>query len=45
LRYEQFDRCKAAGIGYSQGYFFCQPKTVAGKGPTSRCRGGSVVPD
>jgi EAL and modified HD-GYP domain-containing signal transduction protein len=29
--YEQFDRCKTAGIGYFQGYVFCQPKTVAGK--------------
>jgi EAL and modified HD-GYP domain-containing signal transduction protein len=35
--YEQFDRCKAAGLGFFQGYFFCQPKTVAGKGiPTNR---------
>jgi c-di-GMP phosphodiesterase len=35
--YEQFGRCKAAGIGYFQGYFFCQPKTVAGKGiPSNR---------
>jgi EAL and modified HD-GYP domain-containing signal transduction protein len=29
--YEQFDRCKAAGVGYFQGYVFCQPKAVAGK--------------
>ena len=35
--YEEFDRCKAAGIGFFQGYFFCQPKTVAGKGiPSNR---------
>jgi c-di-GMP-related signal transduction protein len=35
--YEQFDRCKAAGLGFFQGYFFCQPKTVAGRGiPSNR---------
>ena len=35
--YEQFDRCKAVGLGFFQGYFFCQPKTVAGKGiPSNR---------
>jgi EAL and modified HD-GYP domain-containing signal transduction protein len=36
--YEQFDRCKAAGLGFFEGYFFiCQPKAVAGKGiPSNR---------
>jgi EAL and modified HD-GYP domain-containing signal transduction protein len=32
-----FDFCKQVGFDYFQGYFFCQPKTVAGRGiPTNR---------
>jgi EAL and modified HD-GYP domain-containing signal transduction protein len=32
-----FEFCKSAGFDYFQGYFFCQPKTVAGRGiPTNR---------
>ena len=27
-----FEFCKDAGFDYFQGYFFCQPKTVAGRG-------------
>ena len=30
--HETFDRCKEAGFELFQGYFFCQPKTVTGKG-------------
>jgi len=30
--HEAFDRCKEAGFELFQGYFFCQPKTVTGKG-------------
>ena len=32
-----FDFCKQIGFEYFQGYFFCQPRTVAGRGiPTNR---------
>jgi c-di-GMP phosphodiesterase len=32
-----FEFCKQVGFDYFQGYFFCQPKTVAGRGiPTNR---------
>jgi len=32
-----FEFCKQAGFEYFQGYFFCQPKTVAGRGiPSNR---------
>ena len=35
--HEAFDRCKEAGFELFQGYFFCQPKTVTGKGvPANR---------
>ncbi len=35
--YETYERCKATGFDLFQGYFFCQPKTVTGKGiPTNR---------
>ncbi|HYX86488.1 MAG TPA: HDOD domain-containing protein [Gaiellales bacterium] len=35
--YAQFERCRAAGFEYFQGFFFCQPKTVTGKGiPSNR---------
>ena len=30
--HEAFERCKEAGFELFQGYFFCQPKTVTGKG-------------
>jgi c-di-GMP phosphodiesterase len=32
-----FEFCKTAGFEYFQGYFFCQPRTVAGRGiPSNR---------
>jgi c-di-GMP-related signal transduction protein len=35
--HEAFERCRTAGFDLFQGYFFCQPKTVAGKGiPAAR---------
>ena len=43
--HEAFDRCKEAGFELFQGYFFCQPKTVTGKGvPAGRLARSSWSP-
>jgi EAL and modified HD-GYP domain-containing signal transduction protein len=35
--HEAFDHCRGAGFDLFQGYFFCQPNTVTGRGvPTNR---------
>jgi EAL and modified HD-GYP domain-containing signal transduction protein len=35
--HDTFEQCRGAGIDLFQGYFFCQPKTVTGKGiPANR---------